>query len=68
MLKPLNLSAEDRIGCRITYNTNRYEVYHADGWLMMAAYNKADLKEQLKQNQIADGRIDASAMRQYMKR
>lgn len=66
MIKTLNLSPADRIGCVVTFNVNRFEVYHANGWLMTAALNKADLKAQLKQNGISGARFDAGAVRKYM--
>ena len=66
MLKPLDLSAADRAGVVVTYSINRFEVYHADGWLMTAAQDKAELQKQLTQNQITDAEFDAVARRKYL--
>ena len=68
MLKPLNLSADDRIGCTVTFNLNRFEVYHADGWMMTAAQTKADLTKQLMHNQITDAKFDSIASGKYLTR
>lgn len=66
MLKPLNLDPADRVGCSVTYNVNRFEVYHADGWLMTEAQTKADLKAQLAQNGITGAVFDGAAQRKYL--
>lgn len=68
MLKPLNLSAEDRVGCTVTFNLNRFEVYHASGWMMTAAQTKADLTQQLMQNQITNAKFDTIASSKYLTR
>jgi hypothetical protein len=61
MSKPLNLTPADRTGCTVTYNVNRFEVFHADGWMMTAASSKADLKEQLATNQLVASFDDMAA-------
>jgi hypothetical protein len=66
MTKPLNLTEQDRIGCKITFNVNRFEVYHANGWLMTAASSKTSLKEQLVQNKIKNAVFDGIATRKYI--
>lgn len=66
MTKPLNLTEQDRTGCKITFNVNRFEVYHANGWLMTAASSKVSLKEQLAQNKIKNAVFDGIATRKYM--
>jgi hypothetical protein len=65
-MKKLNLSQEDRTGCTITYNVNRFEVYHKDGWMITAAYDKDDLKSQLSQNAIAGATFDSAALSKYL--
>ena len=50
----------------MTFNVNRFEVYHAAGWLMTAAYSKADLKAQLAQNSITGAKFDSVAQRKYL--
>jgi hypothetical protein len=65
-MKTLSLSAADRVNCSITFNVNRFEVYHSSGWLMTAAHDKADLKEQLAANGIKGARFDSSAQRRYL--
>lgn len=66
MTKPLNLTEQDRTGCKITFNVNRFEVYHANGWLMTAASSKTSLKEQLAQNKIKNAVFDGIATRKYI--
>jgi hypothetical protein len=66
MNKPLNTEAADRINCTVTFNVNRFEVYHANGWLMTAASTKTDLKSQLSQNGIKNPMFDSIATRKYM--
>jgi len=66
-MKYLNLTATDRLNCAVTYNVNRFEVYHAQGWLMTAASDKADLVAQLAQNGITGARFDSAAQRKYLK-
>jgi hypothetical protein len=65
MIKLLNLKAADRINCRVTYNVNRFEVYHADGHFMTAASTKADLQAQLADNGIK-ATFDGAAQRKYL--
>ena len=65
-MKLLNLTQSDRSGCSVTYNVNRFEVYHAHGWLLTAANNKADLKAQLAANGIFGAKFDGAAQRKYM--
>ena len=65
-LRPLNLSDEDRVGCTVTYNVNRFEVYHADGWMMTAAQTKTDLNSQLWQNGLLNAKFDAIASCKYL--
>ncbi len=66
MNKPLNITDADRIGIKVTYSVNRFEVYHANGWMMTAAQTKADLKAQLAQNGIKDAMFDGIATRMYL--
>jgi hypothetical protein len=66
MSKPLNITDEDRAGVRVTFNVNRFEVYHRDGWLMTAANDKASLKEQLSANRIKGAMFDGVAQRKYL--
>ena len=65
MTKLLNLEAADRINCAVTYNVNRFEVYHANGYLLTAASTKADLKAQLAANGIK-AIFDGAAQRKYL--
>jgi hypothetical protein len=65
-MKTLNLNESDRIGCVVTYNVNRFEVYHKDGWMITAAYDKGDLKYQLSQNAIAGATFDSAAQSKYL--
>ena len=65
-MKNLNLAPADRLNCLVTYNVNRFEVYHADGWLMTAAINKDDLKQQLAQNEIKGALFDRAAKYKYL--
>jgi hypothetical protein len=68
MTKTLNLTDVDRKNARVTYNVNRFEVYHADGYMLTAAVDKVDLKAQLAANGFdpATTVLDAAAMRKYM--
>jgi hypothetical protein len=66
MSKPLNITEQDRVNCVVTFNVNRFEVYHANGWLMTAASTKASLKEQLAQNGIKNAKFDSVATRKYL--
>ncbi len=66
MLKPLNLSVEDRLGCTVTFNVNRFEVYHSTGWMMTAAQTRTDLAEQLIQNKITNAKFDSLASSKYL--
>lgn len=63
MAKPLNITDEDRQGVQVTFNVNRFEVYHAAGWLMTAADTWPDLVAQLEQNRITGALVDAAAQR-----
>ena len=65
MTKLLNLEPADRVNCHVTYNVNRFEVYHADGYLLTAASTKADLQAQLADNGIK-AVFDGAAQRKYM--
>lgn len=65
-MKTLNLGLADNVGCRVTYNVNRFEVYHADGYLLTAAATKADLKAVLTQNRIKGAVFDAAARSKYL--
>ena len=65
MTKLLNLEAADRANCHVTYNVNRFEVYHADGHLLTAASTKADLQAQLADNGIK-AVFDGAAQRKYL--
>lgn len=65
-MKSLNLTDEDRIGCTVTFNVNRFEVYHADGWMLTAAQTKQDLNSQLWQNQLLNAKFDAMARRMFL--
>ena len=65
MTKLLNLEPADRINCLVTYNVNRFEVYHADGHMLTAANTKADLQAQLAANGIKAA-FDGAAQRKYL--
>jgi hypothetical protein len=65
-MKHLVLTPADRLNCKVTFNVNRFEVYHAAGWLLTAASDKADLKAQLAANGIKGALFDGSAQRRYM--
>jgi hypothetical protein len=65
-MKILNLGPSDRVGVMVTYNVNRFEVYHADGWMMTAASSKADLVSQLSQNGLQGAKLDSAAQRKYL--
>jgi hypothetical protein len=62
----LNLTTADRTNCTVTFNINRFEVYHASGWMMTAAQTKADLKSQLADNGITGAKFDSAAQRKYL--
>lgn len=66
MAKLLNLEPEQRLGCRVTFNVNRFEVYAAAGWLMTCAKDVPDLKAQLSENSIVGAMFDAIAQRKYL--
>lgn len=66
MQRPLNLSDDQRQGCNVTFNVNRFEVYAAAGWMMFAAGTKAELKANLKANGIVNPMFDSIATRKYM--
>ena len=57
-MKLLNLTPADRVNCSVIYNVNRFEVYHADGWMMTAAQTAGDLNKQLRDNGIASVKYD----------
>ena len=65
-MKLLNISDEDRKNCLVIYNINRYEVCHADRYLLTAAYSKDDLKKQLIANKIYNPKFCAVASEQYL--
>ena len=65
-MKPLNLTAADRLNCAVTFNVNKFEVYHADGWIMFSAYDKQELKEQLAANGIKGVLFDGIAQQFYL--
>ena len=65
-MKPLNLTPADRLNCAVTYNVNRFDVYHAAGWLMFFAYDKPELKEQLACNAIKGAMFDSISQRKYL--
>ena len=65
-MKTLNLAPADRANCSVTFNVNRFEVYHANGWLITAAQTKADLKAQLAENGILGAKFDSAAARKYL--
>ena len=62
----LSLTTADRTNCTVTFNINRFEVYHANGWMMTAAQTKADLKAQLAENGITGAKFDSAAQRKYL--
>ena len=65
-MKTLNLAPADRANCSVTFNVNRFEVYHANGWLITTAQTKADLKAQLAENGILGAKFDYAAARKYL--
>ena len=65
-MKKLNLTPADCTNCTVTFNINRFEVYHANGWMMTAAQTKADLKSQLVENGITGAKFDSAAQRKYL--
>lgn len=71
-MRKLNLTDDERIGCRVTYNVNRFEVYGAAGsalaeCMLTAAYSKEDLKTQLAENGLVGATFDAIACAKYSK-
>lgn len=60
-MKLLNLTPADRINCFVIYNVNRFEVYHAEGWMMTAAQTAGDLNKQLLDNGIESVKYDRVA-------
>ena len=60
-MKLLNLTPADRVNCSVIYNVNRFEVYHADGWMMTAAQTAGDLNKQLLDNGIESVKYDRVA-------
>ena len=65
--KPLNLTDDQRKGCVVTYNINRFEVYSACGAFLTGADTKASLKEQLQTNGIKGAMFDGVAQRMYLR-
>jgi hypothetical protein len=65
-MKLLNLTPSDRANCAVTFKLNRFEIYHASGWMMTAAQTKADLKAQLAANGIVGAKFDGAAQRKYL--
>lgn len=65
-MKTLNLATADRTNCTVTFNLNRFEVYHANGWMLTAAQTKADLKAQLAENGIVGAKFDSAAQHKYL--
>ena len=71
-MRKLNLTDDQRIGVRVTYNVNRFEVYGAAGsdlagCMLTAAYSKEDLKVQLAENGMVGATFDAIARAKYSK-
>lgn len=66
MTKPLNLTQEDKVSTFVTYNVNRYEIYHKDGWFMTAASNTHDLQNQIFVNGLINPIFDAISTKMYL--
>lgn len=66
MSKDMNLTQSDKIDTKVTYNVNRYEVYHKDGWFMTAAINKHDLQNQIFLNGLINPKFDSIAAQKYL--
>jgi hypothetical protein len=64
--KLLNLTEADRKGCQVTFNVNRFEVYHANGWLLTATKDKVDLKQQISENGLVSVVFDSVAAAKYL--
>lgn len=62
----MDLEPAERLGCVVVFNVNRYEVYYAEGHLMFACYNKADLKAMIAANEIENPMFDSKAQRKYL--
>ena len=65
-IRPLNLDADDRKNCTITFNMNRFEIYHANGWLMSATGDVGRLEEIISMNDLGCT-FDALAKKMYIK-
>ena len=70
-IRPLNLSDAERIGCRVTFNANRFEVYGAPGseiaeCRLTVAYGNVELREQITFHGLTGAMLDAVAMTKYL--
>jgi hypothetical protein len=63
-IRPLNLDPVDRLNCVVTFNVNRFEIYHANGWLMSAAYDTGRLNDIIGINSL-ECTFDKIAERMY---
>jgi hypothetical protein len=64
-MKLLNLDPVDRLNCQIIYNVNRFEIFHAEGWMMSAANTKSMLIEIITGNRL-DAHFDSLAAINYL--
>jgi hypothetical protein len=64
--RPLNLDENDRKNCMITFNVNRFEIYHANGWLMSASNDVGRLEDIIGLNRL-ECTFDAFAKKMYLK-
>lgn len=63
LLKPLNLTDDDRIGVTVTYSVNRFYVYARKGFLLFGTFDLDVLNAELEHNKIVDAKFDAIASR-----
>ena len=63
-IRPLNLDPVDRLNCVVTFNVNRFEIYHANGWLMSSAYDTGRLNDIIGINSL-ECTFDKAAERMY---
>ena len=68
MAKPLKIEASDKLNCTVEYNLNKFEVYHATGWMMFSATSKEILREELAINGIVNPTFSGFASQKYLQK
>ena len=64
--RPMMLTESDVKNCKVQYHVNRYEVYHADGWMLFAAGTKQILRSMISMHQIQNPEFVGLAATRYL--